>query len=144
MARRRVPRWLVYALLGTSVAAILWLLVSTGGGADAAEHPLLVLGPNGVVWDEPAFGATPVELLLDAASRGLAVDVQGSGQQAYVEMIGGHRAGTGGDGGGWCYRVDEGDGRGYRSPAVGGGAYGLGSRAAVVWYWTNGGCDPFA
>lgn len=122
-------------LVGGTVALAVWV---AGDEGDDGPHRLRVVGPRGVLWDHVQSGGTPVAVLLDAAADGLAVEVQGRGDQAFVVMIGHFRAGNGG----WCYRVDEGDGP--YSPGVGAGAFALSAGSSVEWYWTDRDCDPFA
>lgn len=118
---------LVLAL--AALAAVAWSTMG-GGPGDAGEHDVLVVGPEGTLYDgrTSAPEATALSLL---QATGLDVEVETyPGMGAFVRAIEGHAAQGGA---GWIYEVDGAPGD--RSPAE--RALAAGERLA--WRWSAAG-----
>lgn len=81
-------------------------------------------------------GATVFSVLQSLSKqKGFKIGYSGSGSSAYITMINGKYAGSGGAGGGWLYSVNG----AYSSYSA--GAYKVKSGDVVQWVWTQGSGD---
>lgn len=116
-----------------AVVVLAWALWPDAPPDQSVEVSMRVEGPEGVIWNGTALGATPVAALLDAANSFEVVAV-GSGAQAFVTAIDGHRnEGAGG----WCYAVWQ---DGWFHPVVGAGVWELQEGDRLWWHYVPEGC----
>ena len=128
--------WAVLALV-VMAAVTAWLL-QPSDAVEVAEHPIMVVGPEGTIYNGSVHAtSTPLAVLLAASEAGgFTVEWQGDGPTAFVTSIAGH-ANSGP--GGWCYEVLGIEG--WVQPFRSAGDYRLPPSAPVRWVYESGGCS---
>lgn len=131
---------LLLVLVGLTVGTTALVLRSLGPEpTGSSDHSLLVLGPDGPLWNGTVHAdpATPYQALLAAAEAG-GLDVHTRHYpgyapcELYVDRINDHQEGPDG---GWIYEIRQGGA--WKRPAVGACAYSLEPGDAIRWRYAD-------